>query len=108
MYYNELKKKFLNNEKPPMLDEWDIDNFETEHRINHKILPISNTSEMNPLVWWEDTISHVNEPSAIIKQEGASQMISVDNLWSDLVSMKSFDSWSTKKDLKLSDVKVDK
>lgn len=89
-----------------MLDEWDIGNFETEHRVNLKILPISNTSEMNPLLYLDENTIRGNEPSVIIKNEGTSQMISVDNLWSDLVSMKSFDSCSTRKDVKLTDVKV--
>ena len=69
-------------------------------------MPISNTSEMNPLVWLEDTVNQINEPSSIIKQEGTSQMMFIDNFGSDLNSMKSFESCSTKKDIKLSDVKM--
>ena len=35
-YYNELKRQFLYSEKPPMLNEWDISNFETEHKVTQK------------------------------------------------------------------------
>lgn len=49
-----------------------------------------------------------NEPSVISKNGGTSQIVMMDNLTSDMISMKSFDSCSTKKDFKIADSKTSK